>query len=639
MNSDDRASQLQSDLQQDRRKILKKIQQRQKSQRLLSNKDGEGGDTNDANAAAFDNDDFSSDIPDIDSNPSYDMQLLRDVRAAHEEDEQYIRGGKGSRIGGGGGGGGMSGGPGAGDIDEEGLEAMNQALTSPPTQWWAMRKQWQKRRGNVINMMGLGGASSHGDEFMDVDGSYREGGQQGEGLDVSARSGRSALSATLRHPGGMATTTDAGVVGHPVMLDDPYTIGYDAGSFRQNPFAKKGKKKKAPSVKYVSKEYLKKRKIQQSMYIIAALCVVFLFMFLLQQRKLSHYAMVQSPITLSAYLAGEQLMDERNGEKVTLGDLGLKEFQHEVGAIPEVEFGKLEPLPETQPEPQTEFQPEFQSEFQPNDEFPELGNIELAPDDPLANEELANDPFVGNVHMKASPLPLDDLAQMRGEDRFALLRGVVVGWGITPADVFENKHSPQYHALSWMANEDVMRYTPENDHWIKKIIQRYSLVTLYYATDGPGWTQTYLFLSNYDECDWNKVIDGFFRGAGVCEGGFITALALWSNNLKGGLPAEVGSFDRLRLFSIFDNKIDLPPPKTMANLKKLQVFLLNKNTFKDADLKYLCDVEHKYSVFKSDCGRRGGVNCPCCNGCGFSFKLDRDRMKKENFNWIQDQTT
>lgn len=228
-------------------------------------------------------------------------------------------------------------------------------------------------------------------------------------------------------------------------------------------------------------------------------------MFFLEQRKLSHYAMVKSPMSLSAYLAGEQLMaesdpGENNGKKVTLGDLGLEEFD-KVDGIPQVEFG----------------------------------NIELNPNDPLANEVLANDPLVGNHQQQHPPPPaLDEFSQMHGADRFKLLKGVVVGWGVTPDEVFDNPSSPQYRALSWMAHDDVLHYTPENDHWIKKIVQRYTLAVIYYSTNGPGWSNTLFFLSNFDECNWNRKYEGFFSGAGHCDGGFITALALWSNNLQGG---------------------------------------------------------------------------------------------------------
>lgn len=240
----------------------------------------------------------------------------------------------------------------------------------------------------------------------------------------------------------------------------------------------------------------------------SALCVVFLFMFLLEQRKLSHYAMVESPLTLSAYMAGEKLMtsnsDTHFAEKVTLTDLGLEDFDQEEVKVPVVEFG----------------------------------TIEVNPDDPLANDELASDPFVGNhpahPELAVDEANVDAFASVHGDERFELLKTVVVGWGVTPSEVLDNVHGPQYRALSWLAHEDMLRYTPKSDFWIKRIVQRYVLAVLYFATNGPGWGDTYNFLSEHEECNWNRKNRGYFHGVGHCEGGFITVLALWENGLQGG---------------------------------------------------------------------------------------------------------
>ena len=88
-----------------------------------------------------------------------------------------------------------------------------------------------------------------------------------------------------------------------------------------------------------------------------------------------------------------------------------------------------------------------------------------------------------------------------------------------------------------MANEDVLQYNPDTDQAVKKIIQRYALTTLYFATNGEQWTDGLNFLSQNDECDWNDEEAGgsLFKGVGHCnEEGDITSLALWSNNLDGG---------------------------------------------------------------------------------------------------------
>merc|ERR1719491_571920 len=63
-----------------------------------------------------------------------------------------------------------------------------------------------------------------------------------------------------------------------------------------------------PYSSFVSRDVLQKRRNQQAVHVVAAMCVVFLFMFFLEQRKLSHYAMIESPIRWTTYMAGEQIM-------------------------------------------------------------------------------------------------------------------------------------------------------------------------------------------------------------------------------------------------------------------------------------------------------------------------------------------
>ena len=135
--------------------IMKKIQQRKssirdrqsdRSMRMRSrsgpggNSSGGGGRSSVANSnnmtnnrrrtttssspspSAYDDDDDEHDDHDDE-----EEMLLREAREWHEQDEMSI-----------------------GTGGEEGLEAMTRALTNHPVAWWEMRKQWQKRRGGVV---------------------------------------------------------------------------------------------------------------------------------------------------------------------------------------------------------------------------------------------------------------------------------------------------------------------------------------------------------------------------------------------------------------------------------------------------------------------------------------------------------
>ncbi len=449
---------------------------------------------------------YYGDDPDFDhgENRMSDQEFL--LRQAHEEDEHMI-GGKvvdahsdtHSNIH-------------SNSVNEEGLEACNQALTTMPAAWWAKRKQWQKRRsfGSMGSVMG--GISRSG---------FGRGGNH-QGLEDSSRADEMmmqeeeemhmAMMENDHHDLHGGEMMEDGAIGHPVLMTDPTTLGYDTDAFRQaggnigNTYTTPGssnsnpKKKRGPTILYVPRAEIKRRRAQQTAYIISAFFVIFLFMFTLEQLKLAQYAMVESPVPLHVYLAGDGMQTEYediNGNKVTLGSLGLQQFDGNIQGIPVVEFGK----------------------------------IPIDRDDPLA-QQVQTETAAGGGGMTTDEEQQQSAGILHGADYFEILKGVITGWGITPADIFANELSPQYKALHWMAYEDILRRQPDTDFQIKKIIQRYALSVIYFATSGELWRDSALFLSNLDECSWNmKREPKYFLGAGDCEEGFVTRLDLWGNHL------------------------------------------------------------------------------------------------------------
>jgi hypothetical protein len=499
------------DLEEDRRLINQKLQLRRSKQQNYQEEEEDDQSVldyyNNTNSSGrnnnFDLDSsigyYNNDIADTNDNTTTnnidvdEEQYL--LRQAHAQDEQLI-GGKVSRD------------------DTEGLEALNQALTSPPVAWWAKRKQWQKKR----RIIGGGFGGGMGMTSSARSGLGMEEGEADPNNIVMMGNDHEDMNMMnmMGNDGGehQPYVTEEGVLGHPVMLTDPTALGYDTTAFRHATYGVGGigggggdayantssssnnKKKRGPTVLYVPRAAIKRRSAQQVAYILSALCVVFLFMFFLEQLKLAQYAMVESPVPLSAYLAGEDRQDYDEVGKVTLGSLGLEEFDGKIQGIPVVEFGK----------------------------------IQLDRDDPLLAQETAAAGSPGGK--TAAEDEQQSAGILHGADYFEILKGVITGWGITPAEVFVNELSPQYKALHWMAYEDILRRQPESDFQIKKIIQRYALSVIYFATAGELWRHSALFLSNLDECSWNmKVEPKYFLGAGGCEGGFVTRLDLWGNHL------------------------------------------------------------------------------------------------------------
>jgi hypothetical protein len=92
--------------------------------------------------------------------------------------------------------------------------------------------------------------------------------------------------------------------------------------------------------------------------------------------------------------------------------------------------------------------------------------------------------------------------------------------------------TPQNRALNWLAgNANLDSYSNERK------IQRYSLATFYFATNGDDWVQNTGWLSDSDECVWYNR-DGDWSSF-CSDNGLVEALFLWNNNLNGTIPPEI----------------------------------------------------------------------------------------------------
>jgi hypothetical protein len=87
--------------------------------------------------------------------------------------------------------------------------------------------------------------------------------------------------------------------------------------------------------------------------------------------------------------------------------------------------------------------------------------------------------------------------------------------------VFTNSgtSTPQYRALSWLANEDALNLDPETAPG-RDILERFVLVTFFFSTDGDNWRNTFKFLQKRSVCEWNngEPLDSDLFGGIVCNG-------------------------------------------------------------------------------------------------------------------------
>ena len=174
-----------------------------------------------------------------------------------------------------------------------------------------------------------------------------------------------------------------------------------------------------------------------------------------------------------------------------------------------------------------------------------------------------------------------------GKERLSLLRSLLSSIYLDSepaASLWSDPRSHRSRALQWMALDDPLRVPlpPPSNYDARKVIQRYTLAALYYATDGPNsWTQTLGFLTGVDECEWNSVDSDteYFSGAGACgSDGLVTALALWDNGLSGTIPEELGELKMLRTLSLYKSNLMGMVPKRLSELAELSEFSLLLST-------------------------------------------------------------
>lgn len=91
--------------------------------------------------------------------------------------------------------------------------------------------------------------------------------------------------------------------------------------------------------------------------------------------------------------------------------------------------------------------------------------------------------------------------------------------------------SPQRAAFDWLASA-------ANDQrpLDQKLLQRYALASLFYATEGTAWVQSSLWLSEMEECSWFNTEE---KGLVCNSDGRVVEINLQSNNLQGSIPLEI----------------------------------------------------------------------------------------------------
>ena len=114
---------------------------------------------------------------------------------------------------------------------------------------------------------------------------------------------------------------------------------------------------------------------------------------------------------------------------------------------------------------------------------------------------VSGDPPLSDSTGEAVPLPGGGEPVLTNNAKMTTIRNIILFYGVTPTAVLDDRSTPQFAALDWLANVDsASSYQMADDI---RVIQRYVLATLFFSTNGNDWTETYEWLSDDHECNWN----------------------------------------------------------------------------------------------------------------------------------------
>jgi len=147
------------------------------------------------------------------------------------------------------------------------------------------------------------------------------------------------------------------------------------------------------------------------------------------------------------------------------------------------------------------------------------------------------------------------------------------------------ENSPQHQALAWILHEDEMRLT----HTSPNLLQRYSLMVMFYTLSGQDWKNKDGYGSDQHECLWFGVM--------CSDNQKVIRIELLHNNLNGQLPKEA-LLPNLAFIHLAENQITGTIPTEIGALTKLQVLYLSSNrltgTIPDEIKK--CRIIEKFSI-------------------------------------------
>ena len=95
-----------------------------------------------------------------------------------------------------------------------------------------------------------------------------------------------------------------------------------------------------------------------------------------------------------------------------------------------------------------------------------------------------------------------------------------------------------------------------------------ALVAFYNHTNGPYWSRSTGWLDTTTPCSWDGV---------MCRDGHVTGLELFTNQLSGSIPSELGDLSHLTYLGLASNDLSGPIPPELGKLGNLNMLILYSN--------------------------------------------------------------